>query len=113
MRVGGGASHGDGKRRLRPQIEMRPYRVSLSVPIYPTHRNMEVGMSQRGTDFANHWVFENINAGPYAPEDGPHPEAEAAVEKLVADAAGEGISQAELEEDLGDLHDFVSNAFEE
>lgn len=69
-------------------------------------------MSHRGIDFANHWVSENINAGPYAPEDGPHPEAEAAVERLVADAAEEGISREEIEEDLGDLQEFISAAFE-
>ena len=69
-------------------------------------------MSHRGIQFANHWVSENINAGPYAPEDGPHPEADAAVERLVADAADEGISREEIEEDVGDLHDFVSSAFE-
>ncbi len=69
-------------------------------------------MSQRGIDFANEWVSENINAGPYAPEDGPHPEAEAAVEALVREAAQDGISRDEMEEDVGDLHDFLSNAFE-
>lgn len=69
-------------------------------------------MSQRGIDFANHWVSENINAGPYAPEDGPHPEAEAAVEALVQEAAQDGIGREEIEEDVGDLHDFVSEAFE-
>jgi hypothetical protein len=73
---------------------------------------MEAQMSHRGIDFANHWVSENINAGPYAPEDGPHPEAEAAVERLVADAAEEGISREEIEEDLGDLQEFISAAFE-
>ncbi|HZG08722.1 MAG TPA: hypothetical protein VEZ70_07080 [Allosphingosinicella sp.] len=69
-------------------------------------------MSQRGIDFANHWVSENINAGPYAPEDGPHPEAAASVEALLREAAEARISREEIEEDLGDLHDFVSEAFE-
>lgn len=69
-------------------------------------------MSQRGIDFVNHWVSENINAEPYAPEDGPHPEAEAAVEALLQDAAQEGISREEIVEDVGDLHDFISEAFE-
>jgi hypothetical protein len=69
-------------------------------------------MSQRGIDFANHWVFENINAGPYAPEDGPHPEADAAVEALIREASQVGITRQEIEEDVGDLLDFVSDAFE-
>jgi len=69
-------------------------------------------MSQRGIDFANEWVSENINAGPYAPEDGPHPEAEEAVERLVAEAAEKGISREEMEADLGDLGEFISGAFE-
>ena len=70
-------------------------------------------MSQRGSDFANQWISENINAGPYAPEDGPHPEAEAAETQLVADAAKAGIAREEIEDDIGDLGDFISNAFEE
>lgn len=69
-------------------------------------------MSQRGIDFARNWVSDNIHAGPYAPEDGPHPEAQQAVERLVEEAAQAGITQEEIEEDVGDLHDYVSEAFE-
>ena len=69
-------------------------------------------MSTRGTEFANAWIAENISAGAYAPEDGPHPEADAAVKQLVADAAEAGITRAEIEEDVGDLDDFISGSFE-
>ncbi len=34
-------------------------------------------MSQLGIDFANQWVAENIQPTVYAPDEGPHPEAEA------------------------------------
>lgn len=74
---------------------------------------MEAKMSQRGIDFANEWISENINAGPYAPEDSPHPEADAAVKQLLADAAEAGITREEIEDDIGDLGDFISGAYED
>ena len=70
-------------------------------------------MSQRGADFANEWVSENIVAGPYAPDDGPHPEAESALKQMLAEAAEAGITREEIESDLGDLGDFISGAFED
>ena len=70
-------------------------------------------MSQRGIDFANDWVSENVNAGPYGPEDGENPVAVAAVKLFLADAASEGITREEIEEDMGDIGDLLANAFEE
>lgn len=70
-------------------------------------------MSDRGIDFANNWVRENVNASSYAEDGKQHPETPAAVEQLLADAAKAGITREEIEEDMGDLDDFVDNAFDE
>jgi hypothetical protein len=70
-------------------------------------------MSTRGIDFANEWVRENVNASSYAEDGKQHSETQAAVEQLLADAAKAGITREEIEEDMGDLDDFVDNAFEE
>jgi hypothetical protein len=66
-------------------------------------------MSSRATDFATSWVAENINAEPYDPGDEL---ISAHVAQLKADALEEGIDADELEEDLGDLSDFISEAME-
>lgn len=70
-------------------------------------------MSDRGINFANAWVTENINAGVYAEEGQRHPETADAVARLVAEAREAGITREEIEEDMGDLDDFIDNAFEE
>jgi hypothetical protein len=60
-------------------------------------------MSHRAIQFLNHWVTEHVNAIPY-PE---HlVEAQHLAVECVADAKKEGISEQELEEDLG--QDLVS-----
>ncbi|CAL4868260.1 hypothetical protein MMA231_02535 [Asticcacaulis sp. MM231] len=67
-------------------------------------------MSKHITDFAQTWVLENINAGPYDPGErivSGH------VEQLKADAAVAGISEDDLEEYVGDLHDYIAEALEE
>jgi hypothetical protein len=70
-------------------------------------------MSQLGIDFANQWVAENIQPSVYAPEDGLHPETESALERFLADAESDGISRQEIEEDIGDLAEFISSALVE
>jgi hypothetical protein len=75
--------------------------------------NDECDMSQTGIDFANQWVAENIQPTFYAPDDGPHPETEATLQRFLADAQEDGISRAEIEDDMGDLSDFISAALEE
>lgn len=70
-------------------------------------------MSQIGIDFANQWVAENIRATVFAPDDGLHPETADCVKRLVADAKGEEISRREIEEDMGDLSEFISAALNE
>ena len=66
-------------------------------------------MSDRGIEFATHWVQENINVEPY---DVPDAMIRSAVEKLLADAAAQGITREEIEEDMGDIHDFISDSYE-
>lgn len=70
-------------------------------------------MSQLGIDFANQWVAENVQPTFYAPDNGPHPETEATLKRLLDDAKEDGITRAEMEEDMGDLSDFISAALEE
>lgn len=70
-------------------------------------------MSQLGIDFANQWVAENIQPTFYAPDGGPHPETEATLKRFLDDATEDGITRAEIEEDMGDLGDFISSALEE
>lgn len=70
-------------------------------------------MSQLGIDFANQWVAENVQPTFYAPDDGPHPETEATLKRMLDDAKEDGITRAEMEEDMGDLSDFISAALEE
>lgn len=67
-------------------------------------------MSQLGIDFANQWVAENIQPMVYAPDEGPHPETEATLARFLIDAENDGISRQEIEEDVGDLGDFISAA---
>ena len=70
-------------------------------------------MSSRGIDFANEWVRENVNASSYAEDGKQHAETKAAVARLLADATKAGITREEIEEDMGDLEDFVDSAFDE
>jgi len=70
-------------------------------------------MSQLGIDFANQWVAENIQPSVYAPDDGLHPETETTLERFLTDAENDGISRQEIEEDVGDLAEFISSALVE
>lgn len=70
-------------------------------------------MSRIGIEFANRWVAENIQPTFFSPDDGPHPETQATLERFLADAEEDGIGRAEIEEDIGDLSDFISAALEE
>jgi hypothetical protein len=80
----------------------------IAVPIY-LHRVTEVIMSSRGIDFANQWVGQNVNVEAYDP---PQSFIDEAVQQLVSDAESKGISREEIEEDVGDLTDFLSEAYE-
>jgi hypothetical protein len=71
----------------------------------------EASMSVRGREFVDHWVFENINAGPYQPE-GDLSEARRMAEELVTVAEAQGVSKGEMEEEVGDLAHYLSGAME-
>jgi len=62
-------------------------------------------MSKRGTDFRETWISENINAGP-----DDDSEANFFAEECLADAAQAGISKEEIEEDVGNLVDYMLDA---
>jgi hypothetical protein len=66
-------------------------------------------MSARGAEFADRWVAENINAEAYAP-DGDDSRARELADVMVAEAKAGGITPAEIEEEKGDLVDFISSA---
>jgi hypothetical protein len=74
---------------------------------------MEVKMSRAGIDFANRWVTENIQATVLAPDDGPHPETEETLSRMLTDAETAGLSRGEIEEDMGDLSEYISAALDE
>ncbi|MHA6767034.1 DUF768 domain-containing protein [Sphingobium ummariense] len=67
-------------------------------------------MSERGVEFANEWIAENIRAEPYDPGDAVIAET---VERLLEDATEAGVTREEIEEDLGDLTDLIADAFDE
>ncbi len=62
------------------------------------------------TNFASAWASENIQIEAYDPGDSV---LNGYLEKLIEDASSEGISEEELEEHLGDLSDFISQAVED
>jgi hypothetical protein len=70
---------------------------------------MELRMSKRGVDFAEDWIGENINSGPYDPGDGI---IKAHVVEMVEAAKAEGVTRAEIEEDMGDLGSLIADALE-
>ena len=70
-------------------------------------------MSRAGIEFANHWVAENIQPTVLAPDNGAHPQTEETLGHMLADAETAGISRREIEEDMGDLSEFISAALNE
>lgn len=68
-------------------------------------------MSERGIDFANKWIRENVTSATYPASNDPH--AERYAEELREAAAAAGISIEEMEEDLGDLDDYVLDQMDE
>ena len=66
--------------------------------------------SREVTDFATVWVSDNIEVGPYDPG---AQIINQRVQELIESAEAAGISEDELEENLGDLSDYISAAFED
>jgi hypothetical protein len=70
-------------------------------------------VSERGLEFAERWVAENVRPSVYLPEDGDSPEADAVLRQMLEDAREEGIGREELEEDIGDLDEYMQSALAE
>jgi hypothetical protein len=70
---------------------------------------MEGDMGNEALAFAYNWIGENINANVQVSE-GDTSQAEIFVSKLLLDASESGISRDQLEDAVGDLVMFVSNA---
>lgn len=68
-------------------------------------------MSQRAVEFVDNWIAENIHAEGYPPE-GDDSEARGLATMCEAAAQQAGISKAEIDEDLIDLVEYMSQALE-
>jgi hypothetical protein len=68
-------------------------------------------MSERGRRFIEGWVDENVHATGYEPE-GDNSEARQLAKLCLAEAKAKGISRKEIEEHVGDINDYMSEAIE-
>ena len=55
----------DGREDIRAPASSSPLASDIDEDGWAMQ---EASMSVRGIDFVDHWVFENVNAGPYQPE---------------------------------------------
>lgn len=69
-------------------------------------------MSERGLRFVEAWIVENVNAEGYEPE-GDNSHARMLAVLCLEAAKAEGISKKEIEEHVGDINDFMSQAIDE
>lgn len=67
-------------------------------------------MSQDAAQFADTWASENVYVDAYDPPAGVIDDF---VNRLVEAADGQGISREDLEGQVGDLHDFIAERFED
>ncbi len=79
----------------------------------PSCRMKGKSMSERGLEFAERWIAGNVRPSVYLPEDGDSPEADAVLRQMLEEAREEGLSREELEEDIGDLDEYVQSALAE
>ncbi len=68
-------------------------------------------MSERGTEFIERWIQENFHAK--VPEHGEDRRPAEWAEQCVAAAAQAGIPKEEIQEDFGDLEEFMEMAITE
>jgi hypothetical protein len=66
-------------------------------------------MSRRGLVFVQAWIAANVTAQSYAARFG-HARPKVMAERCAADAAVQGISVSEIEEEVGDLEVRMSDA---
>ncbi|MEZ0169955.1 hypothetical protein [Microvirga sp. TS319] len=69
-------------------------------------------MSSDVRDFIHDWISENIHFNGYPSEDGVDPEAIRLSEQLISDAEQRGFSREQLEEEHGDLAQFLHRQME-
>jgi hypothetical protein len=101
-------------KRLLDRIEW----LDLSMSDIGRHPDEEViilrggsDMSQRGIDFVEDWIANNLQEPGYEPE-GDNKFAKMHAEICLIAAKEAGISNKEIEEDVGDLVDRMSEAIE-
>ena len=68
-------------------------------------------MSERGIRFIEGWVNENVRPTGYE-SDGDHSEACKLARLCLEEAKAKGISKKEIEEHVGDVNDYMSEAIE-
>ena len=69
-------------------------------------------MSERGLRFVEEWIVENVHPEGYQPE-GDNREARMLAVLCLKAAKDAGISKKEIEENVGDIEDFMSQAIDE
>jgi len=70
----------------------------------------EILMSARGRQFADEWLADNITVPVVYQEKEDRAEAVEAARDLLAAAKERGISKEEIEEDVGDIEEYVADA---
>ncbi len=68
-------------------------------------------MSDRGIEFFNNWVRENVNALPYPQENDQ--QAQRYAEDFIEAAEKAGVPLEEIEEDMGDIADAILEAMDD
>jgi hypothetical protein len=69
-------------------------------------------VSERGRRFVEGWVTEHVHPTGYEPE-GDNSEARQLTELCLAAARAKGISKKEIEEDIGNIEDYMSEVIDE
>lgn len=67
-------------------------------------------MSERGVNFLNQWITENIEPDAYPADGEPDPRVPGFLARCLADAKEHGITRKEIEEDMGPIADAIGEA---
>ena len=69
-------------------------------------------MSEQALGFVEEWISEHVSAEGHPPK-GDNSQAKALARQCLADAAAQGISEAEIGEAIDDLAEFMAGAIAE
>jgi len=69
-------------------------------------------MSMRGQDVVDRWISDNVTPEAYQP-DGENSRARELADVMMAEAALKGIARVEIEEEVGDVVAFISQALKD